>query len=438
MKRNRTKAPHVSGGIMEDFVSFFENKILVVNKMSDHSGPQAIIQEIGHTASMTHQTLGASHHDIVKELTDGTKEVLMAACDTAQNTNKNITDAHQDLLRAGCAETTELSHQIDRGVISTKEALERNGIANRLATERTGAANLVAVERNGGDTRAAVERTGASGLSSTERNGGDTRTAIERNGGDTRAAVERNSGETRDTVIRSAAEARGYSAEALGQMLLGNKEIQIESCKEGSQLRQELAAAFGLHDRQAADGFASVNLEMCKSEKQLHDLINQTRIDACKNAGQLSREIERSQNSVEKEVIHAKCDLERQAADNSSLARLQLSEAKGSIELDACKNKDALASKMDCHYSDLKFQAAENKHSIEIEAMRNKDALARQLAECCCELKERIDCKTGRTDELINRLETDKLREQLATARTESVIEKLACRFEQSKHGGHH
>jgi len=57
------------------------------------------------------------------------------------------------------------------------------------------------------------------------------------------------------------------------------------------------------------------------------------------------------------------------------------------------------------HYAASKLQAAEYKCSIELQAYKNKQELAAQLAECCCELKEKIVCRDDRTDELIQNIE---------------------------------
>jgi hypothetical protein len=95
----------------------------------------------------------------------------------------------------------------------------------------------------------------------------------------------------------------------------------------------------------------------------------------------------------------------------------------------------------------LERQAADNRASVVLDAHKNKEALARQLADCCCEikeqaleqscqvkeltraqacnLKERIEAKTNETNQLIRELDTIKLREELSHAQTENLLFKV-------------
>ena len=140
-----------------------------------------------------------------------------------------------------------------------------------------------------------------------------------------------------------------------------------------------------------------------------------------------------SQNSIEKQLntnTHyldkSINGLERQASDNLSSVRLQVSEFKGHSELESEKSRNMIQRDAEHHYTKIQLQAAENAHRIELDACKNREALSRQLSDCCCEIKEKIGSSADNTDSLISRLETDRLRDSLQTAKTEALITGLS------------
>jgi hypothetical protein len=70
-------------------------------------------------------------------------------------------------------------------------------------------------------------------------------------------------------------------------------------------------------------------------------------------------------------------------------------------------------------------QADTNTANIQLEAFKHKESLARQLAECCCELKEKIDARANETNLLIREVDTQRVRDELAKSNTENLILKL-------------
>ena len=70
-------------------------------------------------------------------------------------------------------------------------------------------------------------------------------------------------------------------------------------------------------------------------------------------------------------------------------------------------------------------QADTNAASIQLEAFKHKESLARQLAECCCELKEKIDHRSNETNLLIREVDTQRVRDELIKANTENLLLRL-------------
>ena len=96
-----------------------------------------------------------------------------------------------------------------------------------------------------------------------------------------------------------------------------------------------------------------------------------------------------------------------------------------SVELQASSNafkvKEALASTE----STLELQAVQNNAQIQFEAVKLNAQTAAEMAECCCELKEEVAKTNYETQQVARDIAAKSLRDQLAAATTESLINKL-------------
>jgi len=99
------------------------------------------------------------------------------------------------------------------------------------------------------------------------------------------------------------------------------------------------------------------------------------------------------------------------------------------IELQAStsvfKTKEALANVE----STLELQAVNNTAQVQYEAVKLNAATAAEMAECCCELKEEVAKSNYETQKVARDIDAQRLRDQLATATTESLVSRM-----QSKH----
>lgn len=74
--------------------------------------------------------------------------------------------------------------------------------------------------------------------------------------------------------------------------------------------------------------------------------------------------------------------------------------------LEAEKNRNLLA-----------VQSDKNTYQLQLQAQTNAAAAAAQLAECCCELKEKITAEAVATRDLINTVESNRLRDDLTACK---------------------
>lgn len=102
------------------------------------------------------------------------------------------------------------------------------------------------------------------------------------------------------------------------------------------------------------------------------------------------------------------------------------------VALAACENTHQIIANADSHYAAIQLEAAKNhgmaqtklietKYQLELEAQKTAALLSAQVAECCCELKGAVTAAADETDELINKLNTDRIRDELAKTREELI-----------------
>lgn len=114
----------------------------------------------------------------------------------------------------------------------------------------------------------------------------------------------------------------------------------------------------------------------------------ETRAAVERNHGETRAHLDRLQIALFGEI----CDVRKEASDN-----------KAEIMLDACKNT----------------------HSLTLQAAQNASDIARQVAECCCEMKELVRAENGATRDLLATQEQARLRDALADAKQSMLLLQL-------------
>lgn len=95
------------------------------------------------------------------------------------------------------------------------------------------------------------------------------------------------------------------------------------------------------------------------------------------------------------------------------------------IELQASSNVYAVKKDVKHIDSHLELQAAQNTAQIQYEAVKLQGEASAEMADCCCELKEEVSKNNYETQKLAREIESKRLRDELAAATTESLINKL-------------
>lgn len=247
---------------------------------------------------------------------------------------------------------------------------------------------VASVERNGIDSRGEINRNGLEGRNNTDLNGVETRRQVREEGLESRTSTERNGAEARGLI------------------------------KNFGERNQDATERFGLNNRDAIDrNLHAIDKGACENKSATADYGYRNLLSECKTQDMIAdygyRNLLEGQK-LEKDILIQACEtreiikdrahvLERQASDNFAVVTRQAAENSSKIEL-------------------LGF-----KHTADIKELANQRAFEaqKQMSDCCCEIKELVRAKADQTDELIRKLDTDRIRDQLNDAKNEIIALKI-------------
>ncbi len=121
---------------------------------------------------------------------------------------------------------------------------------------------------------------------------------------------------------------------------------------------------------------------------------------------------------------NAKDILLKSCADTSSIKDQSASQFKDLLLQNAANAKDAAITAC-TNVKDLIILGDKHYAAIQIEALRNKEDLARQIAECCCEQKALTLETSHATQDLVRKLDEQRVRDELARTREELIALRL-------------
>ena len=378
--------------------------------------------------------------------------VVSKMADGFAMTNQNISGVNTEICEATAAvlagaerQSLNILNSTERNGSDIRLAVERNGSDTRQAVERNGVSSVLSTERNGADTRSTVERNGANGMISTERNGGDTRQTVVQQASDIRnsvgdsrsliqnsirdatqlvsdkaaetlASVERNASENRATTYTQSAEGRIQTSAnfALLQQSVSNECNDIETAVASTGTANALAAKDiqiqQLHVKadlamQAAQNAANTRLDTYQSTKSVQEQLCRSELEAFKLKESLAAQLTAQTSGLHVAVKESELESYKHKEALAAQMTLQTSAIQAAVkgsEFEAYKHKEALS---------LQLQRAE------IEALKAEARTAKALAECCCEIKEKVDTRASMTELLIKKEVENKLRDDNIVAR---------------------
>ena len=368
------------------------------------------------------------------------------------------------------------------GQVST--AVERNGANAMSSTERVGGQVGSAVERNGGTILAAIERNAGEGRLTTtvadaasrqaaNDSARDILAAVERNGANAvgtskdafnglLASIERNAGENRVQTLTSSG-ILGNSITDVRHSILNDvnrnaADLSLGQTQSLNVLTKHVTDAAWENRSALSTGFQNISEEYLKTKYDLAHQGSQHYASQMLEAQKLAHVTDSkadghyaSQMLEAQKIAHLldnKADghyasqmLEAQklahVSDSKSDAHFAAIISKNdnqfaALLLEQQKVKECLASQAANNFAINQLEQQKIKEVITMqlqdakyEALKNKQELSKEMAECCCEVKQKIDQRTQDVINTVDTLDRNRLRDEVNTINNENTFLKF-------------
>jgi hypothetical protein len=334
--------------------------------------------------------------------------------DAVTNTERNLTAGHASVTKDIHQTTLGLRDAIEKGNYANGHAVERNSNLLSSAIERNGGTIMTAIEKVAGEQRLTTTVTDAASRQAYADSARDLAIAIERNGanavnasqaasGTLLGSIERNAGENRVTTVTS----QGFldtkitdtRHSILNAMNSSAAEVHGEVVQMSNLLGKSINDTAWETRTALSAGFAGlvVGQEKTKADiaRQVGDQYASLLLEQQKMGQFLSSKQDNHFAMTQMEILKSKSELATQSAQQFSISQLE------------SQKLSALVS----------AQMAEARY----DALKNTQDLGKQIAECCCSLKEKND-----------EIESNRLRDGLAAANNDNNMLKV---LEQARQG---
>jgi hypothetical protein len=245
------------------------------------------------------------------------------------------------------------------------------------ANERYELAEEARNQRNTQNIIDAISNASAYGITATERNGSANLTATEKNGSANLAATERIGGAN----------------------LTATQRVGADLGMQAERLANENMLQFGSIRDRVTDYFYNTAKDFCHTNENIRE----------------------NKYDLSKQVGESKYDLSKQAGDYFAKSQIDLIKVENSLGRQA-DNNFANVQKQLCDVTGrLELQAANNTAAIQIEALKTKGDLLQKMADCCCEIKEKVVSTGDSVKDLVKAYDTERLRDALRLAETRNI-----------------
>ena len=381
-------------------------------------------------ASMQNNALTTNIYDSTIRTTDVVNDTQRLLTSEIAAVNKNLFDT-----------IAQNSIAIERTSANGMATTERANAQLGSAIERTAANGMSTTERVNSQLATAIERNGANSMNTTERTAGQVSSAVERNGGNITTAIERVAGEGRLTTTVTDAASRQASNDSARDILRAVDRIGSDTI---GSVKDTYSGLLGSIERNSGENRSAVLATAGQTDSKLLDVrysiindVNRTGSDILssnqQNLNVLTKHVtdgaweQRSAlasgfQNISEEYLRTKHDLAQQASTYYS-----------SSILESQKTAALLANKQDNHFAALLLEQQKAKECITLqlqeakyEALKNKCDMSKEMAECCCEIKQKIDQRSQDVIGTVDTLDRNRLRDEINTTHNENSLLKLA------------
>jgi len=362
---------------------------------------------------------------LTSNIYDGTNKTIFAVSDAQRQLTSELNGVTKDINDTtskivGTVETHALGLRdaIERGNASISGAVERNGANGMNTTERTAGQITSAVERNGGNVMTAIERVAGEGRLTTTVVDAASRQAANDSARDILAAVERNG-----------TASVGASKDSYNGLL-----ASIE--RNSGENRMTTITADGASQARLADVRRDVTASLSALEGEVLATMNKNHGDMITAVGNTAWETRQNQNTHYASLLN-------EGQKSAAASALQGAQFYSSLLLEGQKlahvsdskadgHFAAMVSKQDNHFAALLLEQQKVKECITLqlqeakyEALKNKQDLSKEMGECCCEIKQKVDQRSQDVINTVDTLDRNRLRDEVNTINNENTILRL-------------
>ena len=408
---------------------------------------------------------------------------------TTERVNNQLATAVERTSANGQSTTERVNSQL-------ATAIERNGANNMATTERINGQISSAVERNGGNITTAIERVAGEGRLTTtivdaasrqasNDSARDILRAVDRVGMETvgtskdgftglLASIERNAGENRVQTLTSSG-ILGQSLTDVRHSILNDvnrnaTDILTANTQNLNVLTKHVTDGAWEGRTAMASGFQNIGEEHLKTK---HDIANQSAqqyasnlLEGQKNFNLLTSktdahyaslmlEAQKTASLLDNKADHHYASLILENQKTTSLidnkvdhhyASLMLEQQKSAHVSDSKADNHfaALLSKQDNQFAALLLEQQKAKECLTLqlqdakyEALKNKLDLSKEMAECCCEVKQKIDQRAQDVIGTVDTLDRNRLRDELNVTANENNVLKILEWYDDRGYGGY-
>jgi hypothetical protein len=261
-------------------------------------------------------------------------------------------------------------------------AVERVAGEGRLTTTVSDAASRQAANDSARDILRAVDRIGSDTIGNIK----DTHTGL-------LGSIERNAGESRATTLS----VNGQLAQSLTDV---RHSILNDINRTGSDI-------------------------LSANQQNLNVLTKHVTDGAWENRSALAGGFQ----NISEEYLRTKHDLAQQASNYYASNLLENQKSTALLAKQQDNQFAAMISKSDNHFAALLLEQQKVKECLTLqlqdakyEALKNKQDLSKELAECCCEIKMKVDHRAQDVINTVDTLDRNRLRDDLTVANNENNL----------------
>ena len=408
-------------------------------------------------ASMQNNALTTNIYDSTNKIVGTINDSQRLFTQEHAGLNKNVYDSTSNTLSA----INDSQRLFTQEIAGVNKNIYDTIAANGIAIERTAANGMATTERVNNQLSTAVERTAGNSMATTERATGQVANAVERNAGQIMSAVERVAGEGRLTTTVSDAASRQAANDSARDILRAVDRVGSDAI---GNIKDTHNGLLGAIERNAGEG----RVQTLQANGQLSNTLTDVRHSILNDVNRVANDVLSSnqqnlnvltkhvtdgawetrtalatgfQNTSE-EYLKTKHDLAQQA---STYYASNLLEGQKSTALLA-KQQDnqfaAMISKSDNHFAALLLEQQKVKECLTLqlqdakyEALKNKQELSKELAECCCEIKMKVDHRSQDVINTVDTLDRNRLRDDLTVANNENNLLRALEYYEDHGNG---